>query len=243
MLDDTAVSLNTISAQVGNLGEIRVGGQAVVALVVVVSQELPVVVASHLPSVVELVVVKVVVLQPLRLIDASKLRVPGNLRPLTSIEVHPDEAGVVNVNMDREEAVDRLVEAGEVLVARGFGQLAVKPVGPAVVLARESALSVSGILALLDNGERAVPTDIVESVDLSCAVLCDDEFEPGNLIAKPVSRLSETDRMCNHHPSLAEDGSALELIHFWRGVPRAGKGSDTAGLLFGWGRATTEVVS
>ena len=103
MLNVAVLGLDVVGVEIGNCGDVGVSDQAVVALVVVVGQDLPVEVAIHVPSVVEVVVLEVVVLESGLLIDALKVVLPGHLGGLLVIQVDPDKAIAVEVDMDGEE--------------------------------------------------------------------------------------------------------------------------------------------
>ena len=91
-----------ISLKVGHSWQVRMCGSAVIALIVVVGEDLPVVWSFHLPHVVEHVVVEVEHLVALLLINALEVVLPGNFGLCFGIEVDPNEAVDVDVYMDWE---------------------------------------------------------------------------------------------------------------------------------------------
>lgn len=180
VLDVAALGLDVVRVEVCNGGNVRVRRLAVIALVVVVRQDLPVVVALHLPRVVKHVVVKVVVFEPRLLVNPFKVVLPRHLGHLTRIHVDPDKPVLVDVDMQREQAVFRLVKILHVLVPGRLGQLAVQPIRPPVILACQHAVVAS---LLGHNRECPVPADIVEGVDVVLSVPGDDELEAGHVIS------------------------------------------------------------
>jgi len=92
------------------------------------------------------------------------------------------------MHVNWEEPVLRLVEAINLLVARGFGELAVETVGPAVVLAGEDA-GCAGFLG--DDGESTVPADVVEGIDIALAVFDKDEWVTGDFVLYPIACVGE----------------------------------------------------
>ena len=119
--------------QVEEFRDIRMGGRAVVALVEVVGQDLPVVFAVQLIRAHEIVVVEVIGFVPFLLVDILEMLFPRHLRGLLRIQIDPDEAIHIDLDMDSEEAV--LVLVDPVLEAGRFGQFAIQAVGPSVVSA------------------------------------------------------------------------------------------------------------
>ena len=59
MLDGACYRFDAVGGDISYVGDVRVGGLAVVAFVVVVGEDFPVVAAVHFPAVVEFVVVPV----------------------------------------------------------------------------------------------------------------------------------------------------------------------------------------
>ena len=222
-MDDTAVlGVDRVGRQVRDGGDVRVRRRAVVALVVVIRQDLPVEVATLLPGVVEHVVVPVDIVHARLLVDPLEVVLPRDLGLLLSVQVHPDEPVAVDVHVDRQQTILALVEPVKVLVPRRLGELAVQPVAPAVVLAREDARRA---LVLGDHGERPVAADVVEGVDLALAVADEHELEAGHLVAQPVAGVGEAELVRGHEPFAREDGAPLELEHLLRGVPRRRQGA------------------
>lgn len=158
------------------------------ALIVIIRQNLPIILPLRLPRMIKLVVREIKVLESWLQINILEVILPRDLRLLPAIQVHPDKPIVVNVYVNREEPVLGLVEAVDVLVAWGFGKLAIKTVGPAVVLAGEDARG-AGFLG--DDGEGAMAADVVESVDLALAVFYEDEWVASDLVLYPVTCVGE----------------------------------------------------
>lgn len=105
MLNVAILGLDIVGVEVGNFGDIRVGDLAVIALIVVVGQDLPVELALHIPGVVKEVILEVVVVESRLLVDTVKVVLPGNFGNLASIQVDPDKAIPVNVHMNRGEEI------------------------------------------------------------------------------------------------------------------------------------------
>ncbi|KAI6765722.1 hypothetical protein HG530_006792 [Fusarium avenaceum] len=187
VLDVRLLCLDPVGVEVGNGGDIRVSNLAVVALVVVVGEDLPVVVTLHLPDVVEVVVVKVVVREALVGIEIVKVILPGDLRDLGTVHVDPDEATGINLDVNGKKTVLGLVKAGA---------------GITVVTLLRS-----------DNGESTEAGDVVEGVDVVVLILGNDKLEVGDLILEPVAGLLESGLVCGEEPLLGEDGTLLELVH------------------------------
>lgn len=108
-----------------------------ITFIVVVGQNLPVIVACHLPCMVKLVVVKVELLASLLLIYTLEFIIPANFWFGFAIQIDPDEAVVVNVDMDRKEAVLCLIKPGNLIIPWSLGQLAIQSVRPAMIPACE----------------------------------------------------------------------------------------------------------
>lgn len=84
------------------------------------------------------------------------------------------------MDMDRKQAILAFVEPFDILIRWRFGELAIESVGPIVVLASKDAIVP---LILCHNGKGPVPTDIVEGIDSSGAILCDNKIEAGDLVS------------------------------------------------------------
>lgn len=123
MLDVAVLGLDVVGVQIGDGGDIRVRVLAMVALVVVVGQNLPVEVALLLPRVVEVVVVEVVVVEAGLLVDAVKVILPGYLGGLFGVEVDPDEAVTIDVHMDGGKVLVVKVGLDFALVVLGDDEL------------------------------------------------------------------------------------------------------------------------
>jgi len=112
MLNVSVLGLDVVGVQIGNCGNVGMSDFAVVTLVIVVGQNLPVKVALHVPGMVKVVLLKVVVVKSGLLIDPVKVIFPGNLGSLAGVQVHPDKAVSVHVDVNGVEIV--LVETGDV---------------------------------------------------------------------------------------------------------------------------------
>ncbi len=147
MQDLVVFRLDVVRVQVGDSRDIRVRDLTVVALVVVVCEDLPVELALHVPGVVKGVVLEVVELVAGLRVDALKVVFPGDLGLLASVQVDPDETIAVNVDVDGLEAVALvatdvliLVLHDDVFVASGAVANHVASVGDAVLVRREEPL-------------------------------------------------------------------------------------------------------
>lgn len=92
--------------------------------------------------------------------------------------------------MDSQQPVFFFVETAQTLISRRLCEFTVQSVAPAVIPARQN-LRFTLFLAL-DDGVRAMPADVVESVDGALAVFGDDDVVAGDRVAQPISRFSET---------------------------------------------------
>lgn len=99
------VGVHDVGLNVGEVAEIRVGDAAVVALVVVVTEQLPVDSEVHLPGVVVLIGVPGVHLETLLGVGATVLLFPRGLGSLTTIKVDPDKVSAVDVDVNGENTV------------------------------------------------------------------------------------------------------------------------------------------
>lgn len=206
------LDVDTVGREVCDGGDVRMGGLAMIALVVVVSCYLPVVGGVDLPDVIEFVLVPLELSKPFLGVGTTEVFLPRYLGLLLAVEVDPDEAVDVNVDVDWEETVLGLVKARDVLVPGGFGELAVQSVRPSVVSAGED---LGGALFPVDDGVCTMSADIVEGVDVSIAVFGDDDVETSTLITQPVTSLFEPVLMCGQQPPSRKDGTSLELIHLF----------------------------
>ena len=148
VLDVAVFGLDVVRVQIGDCGDVGVRDLAVVALVVVVGEDLPVELALHVPGVVEDVVLEVVVFESGLLIDTVKVVFPGDFGDLFGVQVDPDEAVLVNVHVDRR---------GEVLV---------ESIDDALVILGDDELEACGVVwnpvtgvgdAMLVGGEKPFP--------------------------------------------------------------------------------------
>lgn len=103
VLDVAVLGLDVIGVEIGDCGDVGVGNKAVVALVVVVGENLPVEVSLHVPGVVEVVLIEVVELESGLLVDTFEVVLPGDLWCFTSVHVDPHKAIEVDVGMGGEE--------------------------------------------------------------------------------------------------------------------------------------------
>lgn len=147
MLDVAVLGLDVVGVEVGNGGNIGVSHLAVVALVVVVGQDLPVEVALLIPAVVEEVVLEIVVDESGLLVDTVEVILPGDLGGLSSIQVDPDEPVTVHVHMYRGEVIfvegldaSLVVLDDDEFVASGFIANPVTGVGDTVLVSSEEPL-------------------------------------------------------------------------------------------------------
>ena len=109
----------------------------VIAFVVIVSQNLPIVVSIHLPDMVELIFIKFELLESFLRVDTGKIVFPSYLWLLLAIQIDPDETIDIDVKVNWKKAIEVFVESLQALVSRCFGELAIKAVRPAMVLAGE----------------------------------------------------------------------------------------------------------
>lgn len=123
VLNVAVLGLDVVGVQIGNGRNIRMGNLAVVALIVVVGQNLPVEVTLHVPSVIEVVVVEVVMVEAGLLVDTVKVVLPGNLGGLFGIKVDPDEVVPIDVYMDGGEIVVVKVRLDVSLLVLGDDEL------------------------------------------------------------------------------------------------------------------------
>lgn len=173
--------------------------RTVVALVIVVRQDLPVVRPILIPGVIVDIVIKVEVLVSFLLIDSSVLLLPRDLWSLLAIEVNPYEPVLIDLNMDREQTIAFLLETREFLISGGFGELPVKSIRPAVVFASKDLRS--SFLAG-DDREASMSADVVKAVDVPLAVLDEHESKTSNFVGQPVSGVRESRLVCCEHPLL-----------------------------------------
>lgn len=103
VLDMAIFGLDIVGVEIGDGRDIGVSDLAVVALIVVIGENLPVEVAFHVPCVVEVVLIEVVVLEARLLIDSLEVVLPSYLWGRASIQVDPDEAVSVNVSVNGSE--------------------------------------------------------------------------------------------------------------------------------------------
>jgi hypothetical protein len=165
VLDVAGLGLDVVGVEIGDCGDIRVCNEAVVALVVIVGEDLPVEVPIHIPSVVEAVVFEIVVLESGLLVDAFEVVLPGNLRGLAGVQVHPDKAIAVEVGVSGEEIagvectdIALQVSGDDELVAGRIILHTVTGVGDTVLVGGEKPFSAEDrSLLKLVHGLRCVP--------------------------------------------------------------------------------------
>lgn len=148
MLNVAVLGLDVVGVEVGNGRNVGMGNLAVIALVVVVGEDLPVELALHVPCVVKDIVLEIVVLESRLLIDTVKVVLPGYLRRLATIQVDPDEAVLVDMRVNRREVlaqesfdVPLVVFGDDKLVASGVIWHPVARVGDAVLMGGQKPLS------------------------------------------------------------------------------------------------------
>lgn len=193
-----------------NIGVCR---RAVVALVEIISQNLPVIFAFERISVVKIVVVEVVGFVAFLLVDVPEMFLPRHFWDFIRIHIDPDKAINVDLEVDSEKTVLLLVEVAQLLVFRSFGKFAIQSVRPAVVSTGED-LGISGTLFLNDR-VCTVSTHVVECVDIALSVTSDDEVETCKLITNPVAGFLQPHAVGDEEPPLGEYSSALQLVHLW----------------------------
>jgi len=165
VLDVAVLGLDVVGVEIGNCWDIGVGNETVVALIVVVGEDLPVEVSFHIPGVVEAVVFEVVVLESRLLVDAFEVVLPGDLGSFTGIQVHPDKSIAIEVGVSREKItgvectdVSLQVSGDDELVTGGIILHAVTGVGDTVLVGGEKPLPAKdGSLFKLVHGLRCVP--------------------------------------------------------------------------------------
>jgi hypothetical protein len=96
---------------------------------------------------------------------------PANVG-LTRLQVRPDEAKLVNVDIDRKKTLLCSVEPFNSIEAGCFREFAVQSIAPTVILATED----TGCTTLrLYYRECSVSTNVVEAVDLAFTVFDQEE--------------------------------------------------------------------
>lgn len=125
--------LHIVGFQVSDSRNVWVRRLAVVALVVVIGQDLPVIGPLHLPAMVENVVFEVKLLILFLFIGTEEIILPRDLGYSFSIKVDPDEAIAVDVYMNWQQTILGLVKACELLITWCLGQVAAQTVRPAMI--------------------------------------------------------------------------------------------------------------
>lgn len=134
VLDPFLVGITLHLSKVGKSGQIRMRRGTVIALIEVVCENLPVVVSLHAVLVVENIVLKLDLVQSLLLVDAVEMLLP-RLWVVGAVEVDPDEAIGIDLEVNLEETVLALVESIKHIVVGGLGEVATQTIRPAVILA------------------------------------------------------------------------------------------------------------
>lgn len=186
MLDPLLVGIALHLSKVCKRRQVRMRCGAVVALVEVIGQDLPVVVTLHAVLMIQLIVLKVGVCKSVLLINGVEVLGP-RLRVIRAVEVDPDEAIAIKLEMDLEKTVLALVETFENVVVGRLGKVAAQTVRPTVVLAGKDgrvALSSS-----LDNWKGSVTADVVKGVQAALPVPGNNELVACNVELEPISCL------------------------------------------------------
>lgn len=186
MSDPSVVSDNVVSLDIGQGGDIWVRSRTMVAFIEVFCESLPVVRPFHCVFAVKDIVVKIVLLVSFLNVNTCKIIFPGHFRYVFAVEVDPDESNCVDVDVDTKQAIDTLIEAGELIIFRSLGQLPIKTVGPSMVSAGEYPRS---SLLSLNDWKRPVPADIVKRIEDPFSVLADHEFVARDFKFQPVTWL------------------------------------------------------
>lgn len=111
VLDVAILGVHIVGVEVGDGWDVRMGDSAVVTLIVIIGKNLPVEVALHVPSVVKDIVFEVVVIEARLFVNAVKVILPSHFGHVSSIQIDPDKAVSVNMEMDWEVVV--FVESAE----------------------------------------------------------------------------------------------------------------------------------
>ena len=119
-------------------------------------------------------------------IDIAEVLLERDLRILLRDQVDPDEAITIDLGVAAIEAVLILVKVHS-LVPWGLCQLAVETVRPSVVSAGQDFIVTSTFL--LNDWVGTVPAYIVERVDGTCPVPCNDDVVACEAVTKPVASL------------------------------------------------------
>lgn len=80
------------------------------------------------PLIVKMVLASVKVLQPRQQVNLGKVLFPRDGRGLVGIQVDPDEAKIVLVDVHLEQAIGRLVKGRELFIIWSLGQLPVEAI-------------------------------------------------------------------------------------------------------------------
>lgn len=135
MYDVASLRSDGIGAEVGQSGYIWVTRRTMVAFIVIVGQNLPVVVSLHFPNVIEFVFIEVELLTPCLRVNAFKFVLPGYLWLLLAIKVDPDEALIVDVDMNGKQTIFALVKMVQLLISGSLSKRPIQPIRPSMVLA------------------------------------------------------------------------------------------------------------
>ena len=92
-------------------------------LIVIIDERFPIVVALHIPSVVVLVIFHRKVVQTGLFVCSVKGLDPWSAGEFIGLQIDPDETTIVNMDVDREEAVLAFIEAVHNVKTRSFGKV------------------------------------------------------------------------------------------------------------------------
>ena len=162
MLDVASSGDCIVVGQISDFGHIRMRNSAVITLVVIIGQCFPVIVALHAPRVIELVLSEVKLLKSLLPVDTIKVVLPGDGRRRRGFEIDPNEPQCIDMDVHWEQTLVLFLELRDSVKSRGLSEFSVQAVRPAMILAREDT---DIPFAFGDNGEPAMPADIVEAID------------------------------------------------------------------------------
>ena len=181
---------------------------AVVALTVVLHDELPVALFDEVDLVGDLRVLQVVVGE-VRLDDADDfLEVRRRLLGGADEDEPADGADVERLEPELSAVERRRLGVGE-------GEAAVGAVGPLVVGADQVA---DGPARLLQQARAAVAAHIVEGLHLLVVVPEDDHGDGAEVDRDEVARIGDLGFGRTEEPVLGEDGLDVEIEHFLAGV-------------------------
>lgn len=111
VLNVAILSVHIVGVEVGDGWDVGMGDPAVVTLIVVIGKNLPVEIALHVPGMIKDIVFKVVVIKARLFVNPVKVILPGHLGHVSSIQIDPNEAVSVDMEMDWDIVVS--VESAE----------------------------------------------------------------------------------------------------------------------------------